>query len=158
MDEEATPTLPPVPGIDLDTYRHTLIERFSNPEVRDTIARLCVDSADRVPKFIVPVIRRQLETGGEIRRSAAIVASWARYAEGIDEHGAPIKVVDRMAETLVPVARSQQANPDAFIACRDVFGDLVHHERFMVGLPLRARLAARTWRTRDPRGAGCVNR
>jgi mannitol 2-dehydrogenase len=39
MDEEGTPTLPPVPGVDLDAYKRTLIERFANPEVRDTIAR-----------------------------------------------------------------------------------------------------------------------
>ena len=32
MDEEATPTLAPVPGVDLDDYKRTLIERFSNPE------------------------------------------------------------------------------------------------------------------------------
>ncbi len=31
MDEEATPTLAPVPGVDLDDYTRTLIERFSNP-------------------------------------------------------------------------------------------------------------------------------
>ena len=43
------------------------------------------------------MIRDQLATGGEIRRSAAVVASWARYAEGIDEHGEPIEVVDRLA-------------------------------------------------------------
>ena len=49
MNEEATPTLPPVPGVDLTEYKHTLIERFSNPQVRDTIARLCAESSDRIP-------------------------------------------------------------------------------------------------------------
>jgi mannitol 2-dehydrogenase len=39
MDEEAAPTLPPVPGIDLDDYKRTLLERFSNPHVGDTLAR-----------------------------------------------------------------------------------------------------------------------
>ena len=37
MDLEATPTLPPVPGVDLEQYKHQLIERFANPEVRDTL-------------------------------------------------------------------------------------------------------------------------
>ena len=50
MDREATPTLSPVPGVDLDAYKHTLIERFANPEVRDTLARLCAESSDRIPK------------------------------------------------------------------------------------------------------------
>jgi mannitol 2-dehydrogenase len=132
MDEEATPTLAPVPGIDLEEYKRTLIERFSNPEVRDTVARLCAESSDRIPKWLLPVVRAQLESGGEIRRSAAVVASWARYAEGADEAGEPIEVVDRMAETLVPLARRQRDDPDVFVANREVFGDLAGDERFMI--------------------------
>jgi len=130
MDTEATPTLPPVPGVDLAAYKHTLLERFSNPEVRDTIARLCAESSDRIPKWLLPVIRAQLETGGEIRRSAAVVASWARYAEGVDEQGQPIEVVDRLRDTVVELARRQGADPDAFIANRQLFGDLAGNERF----------------------------
>jgi mannitol 2-dehydrogenase len=131
MDKEATPTLPPVPGVDLDGYKHTLIERFSNPQVRDTIARLCAESSDRIPKWLVPVIRHQLAADGEIRRSAAVVASWARYAEGVDEQGQPIEVVDRLADRLTRAARRQREDRDAFIANRDVFGDLADDERFV---------------------------
>jgi mannitol 2-dehydrogenase len=131
MDHEATPTLPPVPGMDLDRYKHTLIERFSNPQVRDTLARLCAQSSDRIPKWVLPVIRQQLATGGEVTRSAAVVASWARYAEGFDEQGQPIEVVDRLAGTLTRLARRQREDPDAFIANRDVFGDLADDQRFV---------------------------
>jgi mannitol 2-dehydrogenase len=140
MDFEATPTLPPVPGIDLDGYKHTLIERFSNPQIRDTIARICADSSDRIPKFLLPVIRAQLATGGEIKRSAAVVASWARYAEGIDEQGRPIEVVDQLRDTLTLLARRQREDPDAFIANRDVFGDLVDDKTFVS--PYRFALAS----------------
>jgi mannitol 2-dehydrogenase len=131
MDEEATPTLAPVPGVDLNGYKHTLIERFSNPQVRDTIARLCAQSSDRIPKWLLPVVRQQLATGGEIRRSAAVVASWARYAEGVDEQGEPIEVVDRLRDSLMQLARCQREDPDAFIANRDVFGALADDERFV---------------------------
>jgi mannitol 2-dehydrogenase len=132
MDNEATPTLAPVPGVDLEGYKHTLIERFSNPQVRDTIARLCAESSDRIPKWLLPVVRQQLATGGEIRRSAAVVASWARYAEGVDEHGEPIEVVDRLRDSLMPLARRQREDPDAFIANRDIFGDLAGNKPFVV--------------------------
>jgi mannitol 2-dehydrogenase len=132
MNEEATPTLPPVPGVDLTEYKHTLIERFSNPQVRDTIARLCAESSDRIPKWLLPVVRQQLATGGEIRHSAAVVASWARYAEGVDEAGQPIEVVDRLRDSLMPLARRQREDPLAFIANRDLFGDLADHEPFVI--------------------------
>jgi mannitol 2-dehydrogenase len=131
MDKEATPTLAPVPGVNLDGYKHTLLERFSNPQVRDTIARLCAESSDRIPKWVLPVIRHQLAAGGEIRRSAAVVASWARYAEGVDEAGEPIEVVDRLRDSLMQLAQRQRGDPDAFIANRDVFGDLAQDKRFV---------------------------
>lgn len=131
MDQEATPTLLPVPGIDLGEYKRTLIERFSNPEIRDTVARLCAESSDRIPKWLLPVIAENLETDGDIVRSTAVVASWARYAEAVDEAGEPIEIVDRLKDTLVPIAQSQRENPTAFIANRAVFGDLVDNERFV---------------------------
>jgi mannitol 2-dehydrogenase len=130
MDQEATPTLQPVPGIDLEEYKQNLIARFSNPNVRDTVARLCAESSDRIPKWLLPVIRQNLATGGEIKRSAAVVASWARYAEGVDEQGRPIEVVDRLKDSLMANARRQREDPLAFIADRKVFGDLIDDERF----------------------------
>jgi mannitol 2-dehydrogenase len=130
MDREATPTLPPVPGIDLDAYKRQLIERFSNDAVRDTVARLCAESSDRIPKWLLPVVRANLQAGGEIRLSAAIVASWARYAEGVDEQGDPITVVDRLADQLTTTAHRQREDPLAFIADRTLFGDLVNEPRF----------------------------
>jgi len=40
MNDEVTPLLPPVPGIDLAQYKRTLIERFANPTLRDQLARI----------------------------------------------------------------------------------------------------------------------
>jgi len=131
MDREATPTLPPVPGVDLSDYKHTLIERFANPEVRDTLARLCAESSDRIPKWLLPVVRAQLASGGEIERAALVVAAWARYAEGVDEAGEAIQVVDRLRDELTAAAGRQRQDPTAFIANRELFGDLIDDERFV---------------------------
>ncbi len=130
MDAEATPTLPPVPGVDLDAYKDTLIERFSNDAVRDTVARLCAYGSDRLPTWLVPVIREQLEAGREFRRCALVVAGWARYMEGIDEDGEPIDIVDRLGEQLMKRARRQRDEPLAFLEHRELFGDLADDERF----------------------------
>ena len=130
MEREATPTLHPVPGVDLAAYRQRLIERFSNEHVRDTLARLCAESSDRIPKWLLPVIRENLASGGEIRRSAGIVASWARYAEGADESGQPIEVVDRLREQVMAAAARHPEDPAAFIRQRELFGDLAEDERF----------------------------
>jgi mannitol 2-dehydrogenase len=131
FESEAIPTLPPVPGIDLHEFSRTLVERFSNPGVRDTVARLCAYSSDRIPKWLLPVICDNLATGGSVQMAAAVVASWARYAEGTDEWGEPYEVVDQLADSLIPIARSQYENPTAFIEIGSVFGDLAHQPRFV---------------------------
>jgi mannitol 2-dehydrogenase len=131
FESEAIPTLPPVPGIDLHEFSRTLIERFANPGVRDTVARLCAYSSDRIPKWLIPVICDNLASDGSVRLAAAAVASWARYAEGTDEWGEPHEVVDQLADSLIPIARSQHENPTAFIEIAAVFGDLAHQPRFV---------------------------
>jgi mannitol 2-dehydrogenase len=131
FESEAIPTLAPVPGIDLHDYGRTLIERFANPGVRDTVARLCAYSSDRIPKWLLPVIDDNLASEGSVRLAAATVASWARYAEGTDEWGEPYEVLDQLADSLVPIARSQHENPTAFIEVTAVFGDLAQQPRFV---------------------------
>jgi mannitol 2-dehydrogenase len=130
MDREATPTLLPVPGIDLDNYKNQLVERFANPGVRDTVARLCAESTDRIPKWVVPVLRHNLRSGGPISHATAIIASWARYAEGIDEQGQTIDVVDRLAVTVTAAARKYRTEPLAAVRLSQLFGDLADNERF----------------------------
>jgi mannitol 2-dehydrogenase len=130
MEEEATPTLQPVPGIDLDHYRRDLIARFGNPAIRDTLARLAFDGSERLPKWLLPVIRQNLATGGEVRRSILVVAGWARYCEAVDEEGQPVDIADRRRDRLMANASRQRDEPLAFIADRELFGDLVDDERF----------------------------
>ncbi len=130
MTAEGSPTLPPVPGVDLEAYRHELIARFANPEVRDTLARLCAESSDRIPKWLVPVISHNLAHDGAVTRSALVVAAWARYAEGMDEGGAPIEVVDRQRDAVMAAAAQQREDPLAFLRNHDFFGNLVEDDRF----------------------------
>ena len=130
MDREATPTLEPVPGVDLDDYKRQLVQRFANPAIKDTVARLCAESSDRIPKWLVPVIKHQLAHDGEVTRSALVVAAWARYAEGVDEQGEEIEVVDRRRDQVMERARRQATEPLAFLEDRDLFDDLIDQPRF----------------------------
>ena len=130
MNDEARATLGPVPGIDLGDYVQTLIARFSSPAIKDTLARLCAFTSDRIPKFVLPVIRANLASGGEITRATAIVASWARYAEGTDERGRAIEVQDAFRNELMALAKKQRDDPLAFVRNEQLFGDLADNPQF----------------------------
>ncbi len=131
MEHEATPTLPAVPGVDLAAYRRTLLERFANPAVRDTLARLCSQGSDRIATFLLPVVREQLAVGGDIRRAALVIAAWTRYAEGTDEHGESIQVVDRLLETVLDAAAESRRSPAAFLRRTGIFGNLAQDQAFV---------------------------
>lgn len=130
MKHEGEPTLPEVPGTDLTAYEHELVARFANPEIRDTLARLCAESSDRIPKWLVPVIRDNLAAGQAVDRAALVVAAWARYSEGVDEQGEPIDIVDHRKDQVMAAAAKQDEDRLAFIRDRSLFGDLAEQEAF----------------------------
>jgi mannitol 2-dehydrogenase len=103
------------------------VGRFANPSVRDTLARLCENASDRIPQFLLPVLRADLAAGREIRRSVAVLAGWARTAEGTDDAGRPVELSDLRREGLL--ARARDRDPLAFLRDPDVFGDLADEPR-----------------------------
>ena len=130
MQGEGTPTLKPVPGIDLAAYRHELIERFASPAIQDTLARLIFDGSERIPKFLLPVVREQLRSGGEIKRAVMVVASWYSYVQAVSEGKRFPALEDQRAAQLTAAAQRDAAEPGAFLEQRDIFGDLATNERF----------------------------
>jgi mannitol 2-dehydrogenase len=48
----------------------------------------------------------------------------------VDEEGRPIEVMDRRRDRLMANARRQREDPLAFLADRELFGDLVDDDRF----------------------------
>lgn len=127
---EATPAIPRADGMDLEGFRDQLLPRFSNAAIGDTIARLAAFSSDRIPQWLVPVIRTNLAAGRPVRFAAAIVASWARYAEGVDEQGNPIDAVDNRWEERHAAALAQAQDPLAFVREPNLFGDLAQRPEF----------------------------
>ena len=130
MDREGTPTVPEVPGMDLTAYKDELMARFANQSVKDTLARLAAESSDRIPTWLVPVIKDNLAAGRDVTASAAIVASWARYAEGTGENGEEWPVVDRLHDRVMAAAARHDQDLLAFLRDDELFGDLVEHEAF----------------------------
>lgn len=127
---EIEPTLAPIPGVSYDAYREKVAERFANPEVGDTIERLCLDGSNRQPKFILPTVRHALDEGLPIAGLALEVALWCRYCAGVDEAGRTIPPNDENAADLKARALAARDHPAAFLANRMVFGDLGDAPRF----------------------------
>jgi mannitol 2-dehydrogenase len=128
MDQEAVPTLDPVPGVDLGEYRERLIARFANSYVGDTLTRLAADASDRIPKFLVPVVRERRAVGASAPLCAAVMAGWACYAErAIARDGA---LPDRQQAAVRTAVAHLDDEPVSFLRNREWFGDLADDGQF----------------------------
>ncbi|MUG99926.1 mannitol dehydrogenase family protein [Scytonema sp. UIC 10036] len=128
---EVTPTLQPVPGIDLDDYKKTLIERFANPKIRDQLPRLCLNSSAKMPKFVLGSLRDALKQGGAIDYMSLTVAAWFRYLNTRDDRGNSIPIDDPMAGILTQLALSSGSDPKPSLRLTEIFGDLSQSSRFV---------------------------
>ena len=123
MDEEVTPLLAPVPGVDLTEYKATLLTRFANPAIKDQTTRICLDGSSKVPKFLLPSLREALGWGPSALLTLA-VAGWFRYLRGEDEEGRSYVVDDPRADELQRLARFGGADPRPLLGLTDLFSDL----------------------------------
>lgn len=128
---EVTPTLQPVPGIDLDQYKRTLIERFANPKIKDQLPRLCLNGSAKLPKWVLASVRDKLQQDGAIDYMSLTVAAWFRYLNGQDDQGQSITIDDPMAEILSQRARAGGSDPTPLLSLSELFGDLSQTPRFV---------------------------
>jgi len=131
LDEEATPVLGDIEGINLEDYKDSLLERFANPNIKDRVSRICSESSAKLPKFLIATIYDNLATDGSIRFATLIIAAWCYYSDkGMDRHGDPIEIIDAMSTELHQAAKQTKTDPLAFVKQEALFGKLVKNERF----------------------------
>lgn len=122
MRREVIPVLTPIPGLDFDDYLTTCARRFSNPALGDTIARLCQDASNRLPKFVLPTVSDALARGAPIDGLALEIAFWSRMCATAADSG--IALDDMRSDQLTAAARAARRDPTAFLGLSEVFGDL----------------------------------
>ncbi|UCJ17796.1 mannitol dehydrogenase family protein [Pseudomonas sp. MM211] len=125
MDLDVTPQLAAVPGIDLEAYKDTLIERFSNQAIADQLERVCSDGSSKFPKFIVPTINRLIEDGRPLERAALVVAAWALYLKGVDEKGTRYRIPDPRAEFCQALVQDDDRVSERVLGVEVIFGTAI---------------------------------
>lgn len=144
MQEEVKPLLPEIPGVNIDEYCNTLIERFTNPTIMDQLPRICLNASGKIPQFIMPSIAEAIWVNGPFRRLCFVAAAWFRYINGVDDSGKPFEVVDPMREELQAKARAGGTDPAELLSIGSLFGDdLRTDKRFLQEITTAMNLIAR---------------
>ncbi|WP_434676941.1 mannitol dehydrogenase family protein [Pseudomonas sp. R1-18] len=127
MDLDVTPQLASVPGIDLEGYKDTLIERFSNQAIADQLERVCSDGSSKFPKFTVPTINRLILDDASLERASLVVAAWALYLKGLDETGMTYRIPDPRAEFCQALVADDVLITQRLLEVEEIFGLAIPH-------------------------------
>ncbi|MGJ8656919.1 MAG: mannitol dehydrogenase family protein [Akkermansiaceae bacterium] len=131
MDFEATPVLAPVDGIDIEAYKDTLLERFGNPNVKDSLVRICLESSSKLPVFLIPTITENLKRNGSTEYAALVIAAWCYYSDKhTDRHGNKLEVIDQLSDELHTGASGTDNDKLSFLKLTSVFGDIINNKSF----------------------------
>ena len=132
MDKEATPVLDEIEGIDIEKYKDSLEERFANPNIRDSVSRICSESSAKLPKFLIPTIQDNLAKGGSIKYGTFILAAWCFYSDkGVNEKNKPLEIIDVQKKELHQAAAKTSIDPLGFLQLKEIFGNLIENKRFV---------------------------
>ncbi|MDO6818420.1 mannitol dehydrogenase family protein [Zobellia sp. 1_MG-2023] len=131
MDEEVIPVLDKAEVHLVENYKSTLITRFKNPHIYDSLSRICNESSAKVPIFILPTVQAQLSKDKVIDSVAFFVAAWCKYYDGSDDQGKAYKISDSISNVLIRRATQSQQEPLRFLEIDSVFGDLKNSSIFV---------------------------
>lgn len=131
MDYEVTPTLIEAKKISINEYKTTLITRFKNPNINDSLSRICSESSAKIPIFILSTLGSQLQQEKkQINHIAFIIAAWCKYNDGIDDQGNTYNIEDSISNTLIRMATRSHQNPIKFLEIESVFKNLASNVFF----------------------------
>ncbi len=135
MHDEVAPTLPPLPGLDLDVYRARLLQRFANPVLKHRLLQIAMDGSQKLPQRWLGTVRDRLAHDLPIERLSLAVAAWLRFVQGRDEQGLSLPLDDPLAAQLRPLA----GDLPALLNLPAVFGDLGRDTRFVAAVQRQSR-------------------
>jgi fructuronate reductase len=115
MDDAAS-TLDVPPGLDLDSYRASVLARFRNGALAHRTAQIAMDGSQKLPQRILSVVRQRLARGQDIGPHALVVAAWTVSLLGTGDAGSAPHIDDPLAEVFAAARTRAGGSADAF-AC-----------------------------------------
>ncbi len=134
VTDDAIPLLRPSP-LDLENYRDVVLDRFSNPALKDTNQRVAMDAYSKIPAMIAPTIRERLKRGEGIASVVVLPALFLAYLQRWHAGKLPYFYQDQAMD--VAVAREICIAKDpvaAYAADAGLWGDMTNDGRLLEAL------------------------
>ncbi len=121
--------------LDLAAYRDVVLDRFSNPYLRDTNQRVAADGFAKIPGFLWPTFRECLARGASIGKTAKLPALFFEFLRRWHRGALPFEYQDQGMDAASAHAIFTSADPmDAFVRDPILWGPLAGEPRLVSAL------------------------
>ncbi|MET4592187.1 mannitol dehydrogenase family protein [Arthrobacter sp. 754] len=136
MAGDALPTIDLPPGLDGAAYCAQVLERFANPALGHTTAKVGSDGSQKIGLRLLTTVQANLDAGREPRWAALAVAAWMHHVASTPtaDLNDPLATelhaalpATRTAATVVPALLGVRSIFDAALAAHPGFSDLLLH-------------------------------
>ena len=136
MAEDALPTISLPAGLDGDEYCARVLERFANPALGHTTAKVGSDGSQKIVLRLLTTVSASLAAGREPRWAALAVAAWMHHLASTpasalnDPLAAELQAAlpaERTAGTVVRALLGVRSIFDPALAANTTFADLLTH-------------------------------
>lgn len=130
VTQDVIPSLTPSP-LDLAAYRDVVLERFSNPYIRDTNQRVAADGFSKIPGFITPTLQECYQRGQEPQATAMLPALFFVFMQRWHQGQLPYEYQDGILDAAAVHQMFESADPVAVFASDEkLFSTLAHSSAF----------------------------
>lgn len=122
-------------GIDLEDYRDTVLNRFRNDKLKDTLQRICQDSFSKMISFVQPTVFNCFEKNIDKAPVLLILGLYLRFVIAYENGKIPFTYQDSSYDTAWGKAIAASADPvAAFASTPLLFGHLAGKEELINAL------------------------
>jgi fructuronate reductase len=97
---DITPTLQPPPGLSIDGYGRSVLDRFANPALGHRTLQVAMDGTQKLPQRLLGTIADRRAAGATPQYAALVLAAWMRFVRGYADDGSPLPLDDPLADRL----------------------------------------------------------
>ncbi len=130
VTQDVIPSLSPSP-LDLEQYRDVVLDRFSNPYIKDTNQRVAADGLSKIPGFITPTLQECYQRNQVPAATAVLPALFFVYLQRWAKGELPYEYQDGVldGEYYQKMMNSADALTQ-FVSSEMLFGSLAHSAEF----------------------------
>ncbi|CAG0946122.1 D-arabinitol 4-dehydrogenase [Gammaproteobacteria bacterium] len=130
--------------IDLAAYRDVVLDRFGNPEIRDTNQRVAMDGFSKIPGFIRPTLVERLSRGESIDSTAMLPALFLAFVQRWHRGQMTYAYDDQAMDPAAAHAICESGDPvAAFCADTVLFGPIAGDPRLVAAVRAATQRVAR---------------